>query len=166
ALSAGDLTKAQTLAEQIRAEAHSAHALTTGPAWWVASGIPGLGSPVETSRVIAAQADQVGQRVLPGVVQLVREVEQGRPVHGSAVDLGSVAHTFGPGHRIRLQVASSNAPRFDPNPGTGAPLHEPGPGVRAEQELHLGPTRLELPVLPAFAGATNSAALNALTRRP
>lgn len=91
ALSAGDLTKAQTLAEQIRAEAHSAHALTTGPAWWVASGIPGLGSPVETSRVIAAQADQVGQRVLPGVVQLVREVEQGRPVHGSAVDLGSVA---------------------------------------------------------------------------
>lgn len=82
------------------------------------------------------------------------------------VDLGSVAHTFGPGHRIRLQVASSNAPRFDPNPGTGAPLHEPGPGVRAEQELHLGPTRLELPVLPAFAGATNSAAMNALTRRP
>lgn len=80
------------------------------------------------------------------------------------VDLGSVAHTFAPGHRIRLQVASSNAPRFDPNPGTGAPLHEPGPGVRAEQELHLGATRLELPVLPAFAGTTGAAAMSALAR--
>lgn len=91
ALSAGDLAKAQTLAAQIRDDAHTAHVLTTGPAWWVASGIPFLGSPLDTSRIIAAQADQVGQRVLPGVVQLVRQVEHGRPVHGSTVDLDSVA---------------------------------------------------------------------------
>lgn len=29
---------------------------------------------------------------------------------------------FGPGHRIRLDVSSSNFPRFDGNPNTGEPL--------------------------------------------
>jgi predicted acyl esterase len=38
------------------------------------------------------------------------------------IDLGQTANRFGRGHRIALHVTSSNAPRFDPNPNTGAPL--------------------------------------------
>src|SRR4030095_726433 len=30
---------------------------------------------------------------------------------------------FGKGHRIRIDVSSSNFPRFDPNPNTGEPLN-------------------------------------------
>jgi putative CocE/NonD family hydrolase len=29
---------------------------------------------------------------------------------------------FGAGHRIRVDVSSSNFPRFDPNPNTGEPI--------------------------------------------
>lgn len=69
------------------------------------------------------------------------------------VELGSVAYTFRPGHRIRLEVASSNAPRISPNPSTGAAPFEPTAYVRAEQQLHTGgnrPSRLELPVVTNF----------------
>ncbi len=38
------------------------------------------------------------------------------------LSLGPMANRFEPGHRIALHVTSSNAPRFDPNPNTGAPL--------------------------------------------
>lgn len=37
-----------------------------------------------------------------------------------AVELGSTAHVFLPGHRIRVEVSSSNFPRFDRNLNTGA----------------------------------------------
>lgn len=85
------------------------------------------------------------------------------------VELGSVAHTFLAGHCIRLEVASSNAPRFNPNPSTGAALHEPGPMLRANQQLHHGGrsgSRLVLPVVANLDGAPHGAALAALGRHP
>ncbi len=39
------------------------------------------------------------------------------------VDLWSTAITFGPGHRIGIDISSSNYPRFDVNPNTGEPIH-------------------------------------------
>ena len=35
------------------------------------------------------------------------------------IDLASIAHRFAAGHRIRLEISSSNYPRFMPNPNTG-----------------------------------------------
>jgi predicted acyl esterase len=43
-------------------------------------------------------------------------------VYKIPVDLWSTAHIFNTGHRIRIAVSSSNYPRFDVNPNTGAPL--------------------------------------------
>jgi putative CocE/NonD family hydrolase len=37
------------------------------------------------------------------------------------IDLGSVSNLFARGHRIRLDVSSSNYPRGEPNPNTGEP---------------------------------------------
>jgi putative CocE/NonD family hydrolase len=37
------------------------------------------------------------------------------------VNLGPIANLFGVGHRIRLDVSSSNFPKFDVNPNTGEP---------------------------------------------
>ena len=34
------------------------------------------------------------------------------------IDLASIAHRFAAGHRIRLEISSSNYPRFMPNPNT------------------------------------------------
>ncbi|MCX8036224.1 MAG: CocE/NonD family hydrolase [Candidatus Sumerlaeia bacterium] len=41
------------------------------------------------------------------------------------IDLWSVSIVFNKGHRLRLAISSSNAPRFEPNPNTGAE-HAPG----------------------------------------
>ncbi|MFH7594476.1 CocE/NonD family hydrolase [Streptomyces racemochromogenes] len=62
----------------------------------------------------------------------------GAPVEVT-VALGAVGHVFRPGHRIRLEVAASNAPRFD--------VHPPVP---ARHTVHHGgdhPSRLLLPHL-------------------
>lgn len=43
-------------------------------------------------------------------------------VYRLGVDLWSTAYHFPAGHRLRLSVTSSNWPRYDVNPNTGAPL--------------------------------------------
>ncbi|MDZ7728225.1 MAG: CocE/NonD family hydrolase [Dehalococcoidia bacterium] len=45
------------------------------------------------------------------------------------IDLWNTANTFLPGHRIRLEISSSNFPRFDVNLNTGEPF---GQGVTAQ----------------------------------
>jgi predicted acyl esterase len=66
------------------------------------------------------------------------------------VDMWSTALTFARGHRIRIDISGSNAPRFEVNPNDGGDLNAPGPAVVAHAVLLLGfgsATRLELPVL-------------------
>lgn len=66
------------------------------------------------------------------------------------VDLWSTALAFARGHRIRIDVSGSNAPRFEVNPNDGGDLNVPGPGTVAHPALLVGPeypSRLELPVL-------------------
>jgi putative CocE/NonD family hydrolase len=38
------------------------------------------------------------------------------------IDMVGTANTFLPGHRIRIDITSSNFPQFDRNPNTGEPL--------------------------------------------
>src|ERR1043166_4403456 len=38
------------------------------------------------------------------------------------IELFDIAHSFQPGHRIRLEIASSAAPEFNPNQNTGNPV--------------------------------------------
>jgi putative CocE/NonD family hydrolase len=60
------------------------------------------------------------------------------------------SNLFQAGHRIRLDVSSSNFPHFDVNPNTGAPAGEVGPTVVAHNRVHFGPatpSRLLLPIM-------------------
>jgi putative CocE/NonD family hydrolase len=43
------------------------------------------------------------------------------------LDLWATANLFKAGHRIRLEVSSSNFPRFDRNTNTGGTIAEDGP---------------------------------------
>jgi hypothetical protein len=67
------------------------------------------------------------------------------------IDLWATANTFLPGHRIRVEISSSNFPRFDRNPNTG---EQPGRSVEMISALqtihHDGPyaSRIILPVIP------------------
>ncbi|MCA9409590.1 MAG: CocE/NonD family hydrolase [Candidatus Omnitrophica bacterium] len=77
-------------------------------------------------------------------------IEPGR-VYEYVINLGVTSNAFLPGHRIRVEISSSNFPRFDRNPNTG---HEFGMDAQiqtAEQTIHHSeehPSHLLLPIIP------------------
>lgn len=60
-------------------------------------------------------------------------------VYAIEVTLAPTANRFMRGHRLRIDIASSNFPRFDVNPNTGAPAGVPSTAVVAHNCLHVGP---------------------------
>ena len=68
-----------------------------------------------------------------------------------ALSLWNTSYAFAPGHRIKVAVSSSNAPRFEPNPNTGKPLGDNDARVLvARNTLHHSleyPSSLLLPVV-------------------
>jgi hypothetical protein len=65
-------------------------------------------------------------------------IEPGR-IYEIEIDLPPTANRFERGHRIRLDIASSNFPQFDVNPGTGEPLGRHTHKVTARNTIHVGP---------------------------
>ncbi|MBX6378811.1 MAG: CocE/NonD family hydrolase, partial [Clostridia bacterium] len=61
--------------------------------------------------------------------------EPGR-IYEITIDLWYTAHVFKAGHRIRLEVSSSNFPRFDRNLNTGGPLGAEREGAVAVQHVY------------------------------
>ncbi|WP_375477156.1 DUF4012 domain-containing protein [uncultured Jatrophihabitans sp.] len=90
AIIAGDYVKAQALLRDIGAHAHRAHQLTTGPAWALAAKVPVLGTPADTARVIAAEADHTGADVLPGVLRLARTLIDAPRQGGGGINLATL----------------------------------------------------------------------------
>ncbi|MBM3458375.1 MAG: CocE/NonD family hydrolase, partial [Armatimonadetes bacterium] len=73
-------------------------------------------------------------------------------VYRYEIDLGVTGHVFRTGHSLRLEVSSSNFPRFDRNPNTGHPIGADAELRTAHQTVHhseAGPSHLVLPVIPA-----------------
>jgi putative CocE/NonD family hydrolase len=67
------------------------------------------------------------------------------------IAVGATSNVFLPGHRMRLEVSSSNFPRFDRNPNTGATFGTSAELVAARQTVFhdsARPSRLVLPVVP------------------
>lgn len=67
------------------------------------------------------------------------------------IDLGVTANLFQPGHRIRVEISSSNFPRFDRNPNTGAPFGESSELRTARQSVFHDadrPSHVVLPIIP------------------
>jgi uncharacterized protein len=73
-------------------------------------------------------------------------------VYEVTLDLSVTSNVFLPGHRIRLEVSSSNFPRFDRNTNTGAAVTEDGDeDVRvAVNRVFHGPGRESRLVLPVI----------------
>jgi len=70
--------------------------------------------------------------------------------HRFEVDMGSTAHAFLPGHRIRLEVTSSCFPRFMRNLNTGGSVFDETTPMPAKQTIHHSPrhpSKLILPVV-------------------
>jgi uncharacterized protein len=73
-------------------------------------------------------------------------------VYELRLDLWATANVFLPGHRIRLEVASSNFPRFDRNSNTGAEIASEAaghyrPAINRIFHDAAHPSRLILPII-------------------
>jgi putative CocE/NonD family hydrolase len=66
------------------------------------------------------------------------------------IDLHSTSNYFPPGHRVRLEISSSNFPRLDRNLNTGGRNYDEARGVVAENEIHHAPVRKSYIVLPVI----------------
>jgi putative CocE/NonD family hydrolase len=72
-------------------------------------------------------------------------------VYRLTIDLGATANVFLAGHKLRLEVASANFPRFDRNPNTGAEPETSTTYAKATNIIyhdHDHPSALVLPVVP------------------
>ena len=70
----------------------------------------------------------------------------------TTVVFADAGNVFKRGHRIRLDVTSSNFPEFDVNPNTGEPLGRHTHTIVAHQTLFhdaMRPSRIVLPVVPS-----------------
>ena len=113
-----------------------------------------------TARLVDVAPDGAALALCDGIVRACRRAAspEPRPLAPGAVEryeirVGAAAHLFRPGHRIRVDVSSSNFPRFDANPNTGGPSLALGGAetVVARNAVHHGPahpSHLHLPVLP------------------
>ncbi|MCZ2151241.1 MAG: CocE/NonD family hydrolase [Bryobacterales bacterium] len=77
-------------------------------------------------------------------------VEPGN-IYAVTVDAGVTSNVFRAGHRIRVEISSSNYPHYDRNLNTGGPNNSETRAIIANQTLHLGqrhPSHILLPVAP------------------
>lgn len=104
-----------------------------------------------TARLCEVHADGRSFGLVDGILRRTSG-EEGR-VEQVEVRLGYIGHVFAAGSRIRLQIASSNFPRYDRNPQSRIdPALATAADFRpAEQTVFFGagaPSRLVLPVVP------------------
>ncbi len=74
-------------------------------------------------------------------------------VYGISIDAGVTSNVFLPGHRIRVEISSSNFPRFDRNLNTGRSLTsetEVRTALQTVRHSRKYPSHILLPVVPAW----------------
>ena len=117
-----------------------------------------------TAKLVDLRPDNYAANVAGGIIRARCRESLSDPslitagkVYEYNVDLWSTSHVFKAGHRIRLEVSSSNFPHFDRNPNTGHPF-----GVDAEIAV-ANQTIFHDSRYPSRLGATGDSALKAAT---
>jgi uncharacterized protein len=111
-----------------------------------------------TAKLVDLRPDGYAQNVAEGIVRArFREsIRYPTPiipgqVYEYTIDLWSTSHVFKQGHRLRLEVSSSNFPRYDRNQNTG---HEIGMDAEMQPAMQTvfhdsrHPSHVILPVIP------------------
>ncbi len=111
-----------------------------------------------TAKLVDMRPDGYAHNLQDGIVRARFRTSAAEPsliqpgrIYKYEIDLWSTSHVLFAGHSLRLEISSSNFPRFDRNPNTGAAI-----GVDARLEtalqtvLHTAdyPSHVTLPVIP------------------
>jgi uncharacterized protein len=109
---------------------------------------PNVGFPAGVDLNIADSIVRARYRNGPGKAELLKP---GQP-YEFTIEMYPTSLLFQHGHRIRLDISSSNFPRFDINPNTGEPLNNNRRWQIVENTVYRGarhPSHIVLPVIPA-----------------
>jgi hypothetical protein len=116
-----------------------------------------------TAKLVDVAPEGLALNVTDGILRLRYRKGLDRPelaepgkVYPILIDLGVTSHVFAVGHQIRLEVSSSNFPRFDRNPNTGRTIANEVELRVANQTVYHGgkqPSALLLPLMPRTAVA-------------
>ena len=111
-----------------------------------------------TAKLVDVRPDGYAQNIADGILRARYRDSLSAPrllspgeVYECTIDLWATSHVFLPGHRLRVEIASSNFPRFDRNLNTGEDLATSTRVQVAEQTvLHTQRFRshILLPVIP------------------
>lgn len=111
-----------------------------------------------TAKLVDVHPDGYAANVTDGIIRCRYRESASRPkplapgeVVELRIDLWSTSHVFAAGHRIRLEVSSSNFPRFDRNLNTGGDQATGTAWQIAHQEVHHNGrfrSHVMLPVIP------------------
>jgi putative CocE/NonD family hydrolase len=111
-----------------------------------------------TGKLVDVAPDGYAKNLTDGILRARYRVSQEKPsvmtpgqVYKFTVDLWSTSNVFRKGHILRLEVSSSNFPRFDRNMNTGedqAPARKSVPAVNTIYHDMAHPSALILPIIP------------------
>jgi putative CocE/NonD family hydrolase len=108
-----------------------------------------------TAKLVDVHADGVAYNVSDGIVRRAYRPDVTPNLADPTeikIDLWPTSMVFRRGHRIRLEIAGSNFPRFDRNLNTGEPSATARTAVAATQVVHHrrnAASRIVLPLIPA-----------------
>jgi len=93
---AGDIKTAEKVAAKIPALAHRAHRLTTGPAWFLASEVPYIGTPLDIARGTTAATDELGTHGINVLLDVASQIDPEKlRTTGHSVNLAPLAAASG-----------------------------------------------------------------------
>jgi putative CocE/NonD family hydrolase len=111
-----------------------------------------------TAKLVDVFPDGYARNLTDGILRMRYRNSLSQPepltpggVYRVTVDAGVTGNVFLKGHRIRVEVASSNFPRFDRNPNTGGPVAQETRLLKASQTVYHDrehPSQLVLMVMP------------------
>ncbi len=111
-----------------------------------------------TAKLLDVRPDGFAHNLQDGIVRARYRTSAREPspiapglVYRYDIDLWATSHVVKAGHRIRVDISSSNFPRFDRNPNTGAALGVDARLESARQTIHHSaqyPSHITLPVIP------------------
>ena len=111
-----------------------------------------------TAKLVDVRPDGYAHNLQDGIIRTRFRTSRSEPsmiepgrVYAFVIDLWATSHLFKTGHRVRVEISSSNIPRCDRNPNTGAPLGQDDRLEAARQTVHHMeeyPSHIVLPIIP------------------
>jgi len=110
-----------------------------------------------TAKLVDVFPDGRAQNLTDGILRIryrksLEKPELARPgeICRLTIDAGVTGNVFQKGHRIRMEISSSNFPRFDRNPNTGEPVADATELRKASQTVYHDARRPSYVLLPVI----------------